>query len=197
MIDTNEEIPKRILDQKGTPFPPRETLGDRCKTLSRKTRVVIAAIIALIAGFAAILANLQTIKDYFRTIPSPPIVPPIVVEISNSSEVPIDVVSRGDFFLWLPGPEAYHTIGKYELHSFDSNTPDSGIITVDPSSKIRVLAHVMNQDYYGRVLERADCDIGFMIRKVKGGLMTTDNMPFTKEAIDKYCTTVDIGSTKN
>ena len=94
MIDTNEEIPKRILDQKGTPFPPRETLGDRCKTLSRKTRVVIAAIIALIAGFAAILANLQTIKDYFRTIPSPPIVPPIVVEISNSSEVPIDVVSR-------------------------------------------------------------------------------------------------------
>ena len=51
----------------------------------------------------------------------------------------------------------------------------------------------MNQELYGRVLEQADCDIAFMIRKARGGHKTTDNVPFTKEAIDKYCTTVDIG----
>jgi hypothetical protein len=85
-------------------------------------------------------------------------------------------------------------VGKFELRSLSGDLPDSGTFTIAPSAKARVLAHVMNQDLYGRILERADCDISLMIYRVGGGLRTTRNLPFTKQAIDKYYTTVDIGS---
>ena len=68
------------------------------------------------------------------------------------------------------------------------------VFTMKPGDKIRLLAHVLNQDVYGRVLERADCDIAFMVRNANGGLRITDNLPFTKEAIKKYYATVDIGA---
>ena len=32
-----------------------------------------------------------------------------------------------------------------------------------------------------------------MVRKAKGGHKTTDNLPFTKDMIAKYCAIVDIG----
>ena len=191
---SKDDSRKQILGPQGMPIPPRITWRDRWDSFSRKTRLAIVSLGAFVAATAALVATLQTIEDYFRPAPSPPGVPPIVLEITNSSEEPIAVAARGDFFLWLPGPDARHTIGKFELHSLDGDTPDSGTFTVAPSAKVRVLAHVMNQDLYGRILEQADCDIAFMVRKGGGGHRTTDNLPFTKDAIDKYFTTVDIGA---
>ena len=152
------------------------------------------SLLAGVAATATLLANLQKIEDYFRPLPPPPTVPAIVVEVSNSSETAIKVADRGDFFLWLPGPGARHTIGKYEFRNADGTAPQSGLFIVESGASVRVLAHVMNQNLYGRVLEQADCDIAFMVRKAYGGHRTTNNLPFTKQAINKYCATVDIGA---
>lgn len=150
----------------------------------------MASILAVIAAAAALLGNMETIQKHLT---APLRVPPIVVEITNSSKNPISVVTRGDFLLWLPGPGAEHVIGKYEFHNMKDTPLESMIFTVEPAAKMKLLAHVLDQELYGRVLKKADCDIAFMVRKANGGLRITDNLPFTKEAINKYFVTVDIG----
>lgn len=189
-----DEGRQQILGPQGIPIQPRNTWRDRWSSFSRKTWLIIVSFAALVAATAALLTNLQRIQDYFRAAPNPPSVSPITVEITNSGTEPIAVAARGDFLLWLPGPNARHAIGKFELHSLDGSAPDSGTFTIAPSAKVRVLARVMNEELYGRILEQADCDIAFMIRKTKGGHRTTEDMPFTKDAIAKYFTTVDIGA---
>ena len=128
MTDTlpNDDSQQQILGPRGNPIPSKITWRDRWKSFSKKTRVAIVAITAFIAGLAALLTNLQTIKDQVRPAQTPPNVPPIIVEITNSSKEAIDVVTRGDFFLWLPGHGARHNIGKYELRNVDGSSPDSG-----------------------------------------------------------------------
>jgi len=189
-----DEGQQQILGPQGVPIPPRNTWRTRWSSFSQKTRRAIVSFAALVAAAAVLLTNLERIQDYFRPEVSPPSVPPITVEITNSGKELIDVATRGDFYLWLPGHDARHAFGKFELHSLDGSTPDSGTFIIAPSAKVRVLAHVMNEALYGRIIEQADCDIAFMIRKAKGGHRTTDDMPFTKDAIAKYFTTVDIGT---
>jgi hypothetical protein len=123
-----------------------------------------------------------------------PRVPPIVVEITNSSKSKVDVAVRGDFYLWLPGPSAQHTFGKYEFRTLEDKPLNAEVFTIDPTAKTRMLAHIMNQEFYSNMLKRADCDIALMVRKANGGHQTTADLPFTKEAIKKYYTTVDIGT---
>ncbi|WPD23351.1 MAG: hypothetical protein SD837_02060 [Candidatus Electrothrix scaldis] len=194
MTEPNNIETKSLLDHNGKPIPSRKSLLNMGKALSRKTKTVIVSSVVTVAAFAALLTNVQTIQDFFKPEALSPTVPPIVIEISNSSEHAIDIAPRGDFFLWLPGSGARHTIGKYEIKRLDSKPHNLEVITVDSSSKVRVLARVMNQKLYGQVLEQADCDIAFMVHKVKGGLKVTDNLPFTKDAIDKYSASVDIGN---
>lgn len=182
---------KKILDPNGSPLPSYITWRQRWNAISTRVRIALISILAVIAATAALLTNLETIQKHLTT---PPRVPPIVVEITNSSKNAISVVTRGDFFLWFPGLGAKHAIGKYEFHTMKDAPFESLVFTVAPAAKIRLLAHVLNQDVYGRVLKNVDCDIAFMVHKANGGHRTTDNLPFTKEAINKYCTTVDIGA---
>ena len=183
-----------LVSPNGTPLPSPVTWKQRWFSVSRKARIISVTILAVIAGVAALLTNIETIKKHFTPSPASPGVPPVVVEITNSSKNTISVVTRGDFFLWLPGPGARHSIGKYEFRTLKNTPLESLVFTVKPTEKIRLLAHIMNQDLYGRILKKADCDIAFMVRKASGGVKTTNNLPFTKEAIDKYFTAVDIGS---
>lgn len=105
-----------------------------------------------VAGVAAFLTNIEKIQKYFGAFSSVPTVPPIVVEVTNSSSEPVDAVKRGDFFLWLPGPDARYTFGKFELRKLDGTPLDSETFTVPPFGKVRLLAHVLNQNLYGRIL---------------------------------------------
>jgi hypothetical protein len=196
-IDMNEfdsSTKSGLLHSSGSPLPPRVTWKQRWDTISRMIKILLVMALAVVAAAAALLTNLQTIQKYFAQPPVSPKVPPIVIDITNSSNNTVEVVTRGDFFLWLPGPGAQHMIGKYELYTLKNVPMESLVLTVKPAGKLRLLAHVLNQDLYGRVLTSADCDIAFMVRKASGGFKTTDNLPFTKEAINKYCTTVDIGA---
>jgi hypothetical protein len=185
---------KKLLGPHGAPFPSRVTWKQRWNSISTMARITFVSTLAVIAAIAALLTNLQTIHKYLTPSPTPPRVPPIVVEITNSSKNTIAVAARGDFFLWLPGLGAEHTIGKFEFHTLKGTPLESMVFTVEPAARIRLLAHVMDQDLYGRVLEKADCDIAFMVHKASGGQKTTNDIPFTKEAINKYYTTVDIGA---
>ena len=136
---------------------------------------------------------LEKIQDYFRPEPAPPSVPLITVKLSNSDTKEIHVAARGDFFLWLPGSGARHAIGKYEFHTMDGDVPHNGQIIVQPNKTITVYAQVLNQQLYGRILKQAECDISLHIRRVHGGLKFSQNLPFTKEAIEKYYVTADVG----
>lgn len=151
---------------------------------------VIATIILTIGGLCLAWLHNKPNKNHEAALR----IPPVVVEIRNSSKKAIAVASRGDFFLWLPGPDAQHTFGKYEFHTLKDSPLESEVFTVDPTAQVKLLAHIMNQDFYGKMLNQADCDIALMVRKANGGHRTTENLPFTKEAINKYFTSVDIGT---
>ncbi len=189
--DTNN-IPSDtgVLDSSGRPFPRRPTWRERSAAVSARTKIMIGALLATVAALATLLGNLEKIRSHFR---APPTVPPIVLEVTNGSDQPIEVVSRGDFFLWLPGPGARHAFGKYEFRNPDGSKLASPTFAVEPGSKRRFLAQVLDEEAYAAMLERGDCDVAFMVRKAAGGHRTTGNLPFTKDAIDKYCATVDIG----
>ena len=149
---------------------------------------VIAALILTIGGLCwAWIHNIHNPESTRR-------VPPIVVEIRNSSKKAIAVAVRGDFLLWLPGPSAQHIFGKYEFRTLKDTPLESDIFTADSSARVKLLAHVMNEDLYVKMLKQADCDIALMVRKANGGHRTTDNLPFTREAINKYYASVDIGA---
>lgn len=192
--DSHTNQTGQLLDARGNPLPERPTWWHRCKAISLWMKITFVSILAVVAACATLLSNIQTIRNYFTATPTAPKVPPIVVEITNSGKNAISILNRGDFLLWLPGPNGHHTMGKYEFHTPGHAPIESGTFTVKSGAKIRLLAHVLNQDLFGRVLRQGDCDIAFMIRKANGGLRITNNLPFTKEAIDKYCTTVDIGT---
>jgi hypothetical protein len=190
----NKTQGNKLVGPHGAPLPSRITWKQRWNAVSRRARVASISVVGVIAAAATLLTNLQTIQKYFTPPSTKPKVPPIVVEITNSSKDAVVVAARGDFFLWLPGPDAHYVLGKFEFHTLKDEPIESMMFTVEPAARIRLLVHIMSQDLYGRVLEKADCDIAFMIRKTGGGLRTTDNLPFTKEAISKYSTTVDIGT---
>ena len=184
---------KQLLDPHGTPLPSRLTWRQRWNAISRRTRIALMSVLAVIAASATLLTNLQRYRNTSHPC-APPSVPPIVVEITNSSKTPVAVAARGNFYSWLPGPGAGHTIGKYEFRNLGGAPLESGDFTVGPAARARLLAHILNQNLYGRVLKEADCDIAFMVRKANGGHRTTTDLPFTQEAINKYCATVDIGA---
>jgi hypothetical protein len=121
-------------------------------------------------------------------------VPPVLVEIRNSSKKTIAVSGRGDFILWLPGLDGRHTFGKYEFHTIKDMPLHSEVIYIGPSSHVRLLAHVLNQDDFCKLLKQASCDIALMVGRASGGHKTTADLPFTEESIHKYFTYVDIGA---
>ena len=183
-----------LVSPNGTPLLSPVTWKQRWLAASRRVKITSVTILAIISGVAVLLTNIETIEKHFTPLPASPSVPPIVVEITNSNKNTISVVKRGDFFLWLPGPGARHSFGKYEFRTLNNAPLESLVFTVKPTEKTRLLAHVIDQDLYGKMLKKADCDIAFMVRRANGSLKTTNNLPFTKEAIDKYFTAVDIGA---
>ena len=190
----SNEAGRRILGPDGVPIPPRQTWSDHWRSTSRTTRVIAFSLVAAIATIATLATHLRTILSLFPPTASAVSVPPITVEITNSSNVPIVVAARGDFFLRFPGPDTRQTFGKFELFKLDGSAPQSGTLTVAPLGKMRVTARVANHDLFGRLLKQGDCEIAFMISKAGGGHKTTDNLPFTKAALEKYYATVDIGN---
>jgi hypothetical protein len=193
-FDSDEKKAPRLVDHRGKPLPQPVTWREQWHVISARTRIIVGSLLVIVAATAAFLVNLEKIQDHFRSEPAAPSVPAIMVKLSNSATEEIYVVTRGDFFLWLPGSGARHAIGKYEFRTMDGNVSNAGQIAVKPNTTLTVYAQVLNQELYGNILEQAECDISFHVRRVKGGLTFTQNLPFTKEAIEKYYVTVDVGA---
>jgi hypothetical protein len=192
--DSDEGNDSRLVDHRGKPLPQAVTWRERLHTISARTKIIVVSLVAIVAATAAFLANLEKIQDYFRPEPAPPSVPAITVKLSNSALEEIDVVARSDFFLWLPGAGARHLIGKYEFHTVDGNVPDTGQITVKPNTAVTLYAQILDQELYGRLLEKAEYDITLHVRLANGGLTFAENLPFTEKAIGKYYVTANVGT---
>ncbi len=190
-LKPHRQTPARVLDSSGKPVLAPVSWRERWSSVSRATRIVAVSVAAGIAAIASVLANLNTIRAFISGSPS---VPPIAIVLTNSSEVSITVSARGDFVLWSPGISGGHTIGKYEFRGEHGVEFDSGTVTVGPSKKKRVLAHLMNKAHYGQVLQQGGGDISFMVRLAHGGHRSTDGLPFTLNAISKYHDSADVGS---
>jgi hypothetical protein len=52
-------------------------------------------------------------------------------------------------------------------------------------------AEILNQDVYRTFLEQEEFDLSLTIRPVDGGMKFTQNMPFTRDDIEKYYLSVD------
>ncbi|QIN82754.1 hypothetical protein GBA63_08915 [Rubrobacter tropicus] len=139
------------------------------------------------------VAGLFQIIDHVTPEPAPPSIPAIAVKLSNSSQKVADVLARGDFYLWLPGPDAQHAVGKYELRTVDGNAIDNYQVRVRPGATVTVYARILNQEQYGRLLEQNEYDITLQVRRASGELETTEDLPFTRAAIGKYYLAVDVG----
>jgi len=185
-----------LVDPSGNTLKGRITWRERWSSISARTKVFVISVVAIAAGAASLLGNLESIHEHFRSKPQLPYVPLITVKLSNGQTNVVRVAARGDFLLWLPGPEARYTTGKYELVSKDGIPPKSGQVTIDPRTTATVYARILNQPLFGRLLEQADCDITFGIRRVDAGLKFTDELPFTKEALAKYYVPADVGVTE-
>ncbi|MHC4395873.1 MAG: hypothetical protein ACYS1A_09480 [Planctomycetota bacterium] len=152
----------------------------------KKFRLLLGIIVSLIAIFGGY-------NKYVRRNEPGPSVPAIVVKLSNSSEENVIVAERGDFIVWFPGPDSYHTMGKYEFRRPDGEHSPTGSFTIKPNETITVMAHVMNVSVYAKILSRADCDFSLLIARTNAGLTSTNNIAFTREAIGKYYIEADVG----
>ncbi len=183
-----------LIDDRGNPLPKRVPLLTRLQSISAKAKVIIVSLLVLATATATLITNIEKISEFFRSDPPPITVPLIIVKLSNTAEEEVRVATRCDFFLWLPGSDARHTIGKYEFRTMSNSPLDSGIITIKPDTTVTVLAQILNQELYGRVLNQKDCDISLHVCRSNRGITITRSLPFTKEAIDRYYIPVDVGT---
>jgi hypothetical protein len=182
-----------IVDAEGKPTKSRITWKDRWGNLSSKVKITVISVTTCVALLAAFLTNIEKIGNFFKAQAPPPSVPKIVVKLSNSSDESVIVSARGDFTLWLPGPEAYHTMGKYEFFTLDGESPTGAKLVIPPKDTVTVHAKIMNEKYYSAILSRSDCDLNLLVYRAGAGLTYTNQMPFTKEAIKKYYIEADVG----
>lgn len=182
-----------IIDASGKPLKRKVMLRDRWKQISSKMKITVISITAFVALLATFLTNLEKLGNYLESDEAAASIPNIVVKLSNSSERDVIVAARGDFMLWLPGPDAYHTMGKYEFLTIEEKSPSEGSFTIPPDNTITLLAKIMNKNLYSRILSQADCDLSLLVYRAGGGLTHTNNMPFTSDAIEKYYIEADVG----
>jgi hypothetical protein len=184
--DATIEIPNESIIQKNG-------FKERWKKLSSKVKIILISITAVVALFATFLTNVEKILDFFETNESTNTVPNITVKLMNSSDVGVIVFARGDFMLWLPGPGANHTIGKYEFLMTDGKSPEGGSFVVKPKETVPVYAKILNTTHFARILSQSDCDLSLILYRAGTGLIHTNQIPFTENAILKYYLEADVG----
>lgn len=186
---TPPEPHNEILDASGRPLPNRPTWRGRWTSISSKTRVILVSCAAIVAVAAALITQIETIGRFFSVAPQAPSVPDIRLNLTNSGDSDVAVMTRGDFILWLGGADAQHTFGKYEILP----SKESSQIVVKPSKTLSVSMRIMNQELFGQVLTRGDCDLSVIVRRAEGGIVISDGlMPFTLPALQKYSFQVDV-----
>jgi hypothetical protein len=166
---------------------------ERWKHLSSKVKIVAVSITTVVALLATFLAGLEKIGDFITKDDPAPSVPAITVRLLNSSDENVIVTQRGDFTIWLPGSDGYHAKGKYEFRGPDGVSSQTGSFIVQPNDTVTLLAQVMNEDLYAKILSQADCDFSLFVARASGGIASTNFIPFTNEAIEKYYIQADVG----
>ncbi len=163
------------------------------RNLSSKLKFSIISVTTIVALLAGFLTNIEKIGNFFKGQKNPPSIPNIVVKLSNSIEEGVRVSARGDFILWLPGPGARHTMGKYEFLMVNGKSPEGGRFVVPQKESVTVYAKIMNEAYFTKILFQSDCDLSLIVYRAEGGLTNTNQIPFTPKAIKEYYLDADVG----
>jgi hypothetical protein len=115
--------------------------------------------------------------------------PYVTIKIVNPSDKIINIQAEGEFVLWLPQGvySSVQTIpGRYRIAAVSGSLLKDGLFTIQPRSEVRAVAQLMNPQYFSRILERGDTVLSFIIRMDSGSLFFSQNIPFRKDAIEKY-----------
>lgn len=107
------------------------------------------------------------------------VIPAITLKINNSTQSEISFFHYQDFYLWFPGDEAYHLVGKYEIINNNDNIKL-------PSGVSYITAKVLDNGKYYNYLKTSEYSISFSIRSNNGLNISDDLLPFSVEAINKY-----------
>ena len=105
--ELNSSSERPIVDAIDKSFTHRAVWKERWGNLSSKAKVFVISVTTFVALLAAFLTNIEKIADFFKAKEPSASVSNIVVKLSNSSEEGVIVSARGDFTLWLPGPEKW------------------------------------------------------------------------------------------
>lgn len=173
--------------------PDRSIWKQRWKKLSSKAKVFVISLTTFVALLAAFLTNIDKIQNYLNSKKPSPSVSSIVVKLLNSSEDGVIINARGDFTLWLPSPEAKHTMGKYEFLTIEGKSLTGNSFVIPPNDKVTVYAKIMNEAYFSKILSQSDCDLSLIVYRADAGLTHTNTIPFTNAAIKKYYVEADVG----
>ena len=176
--------------------------SDSKKGINWDRRIAVAAfivaLVAIPAGMAVSGAFTDEFKQWWNTTFSSEAesqaeqeIPLITIKVKNNTNEDIRINSRGDFFLWFPGPGARHTIGKYKLSPTRLELPESERYLIKIDSTATFSAEILNQEVYRTLLEQEEFDLSLTIRPIHGGMKFTQGMPFTRNDIDKYYLSVD------
>ncbi|MDV3352178.1 hypothetical protein QGP82_26110 [Leptothoe sp. LEGE 181152] len=179
--------------------------SDAKKGINWDRRIAIAALIVALVGLIGIPAGMAVsgaftdeFKKWWNSTFSSEVesqvvqeIPLITVKVANHTNDDITIGSRGDFFLWFPGPGARHMIGKYKLSPINLDLPESEKYLIKVDSTATFSAEILNQNVYRTFLEQEEFDLNLTIRPVGGGMKFTQNMPFTRDDIEKYYLSVD------
>jgi hypothetical protein len=191
--ESSPTIESKIIDKTGKPFKKSHSMSGRWKNISKKMKIIIISITAFITLIATLITNLGTIEKFINSTKSNVLPPNIVVKLSNSSKVDVVISDRGDFTLWFPGPGAAHTYGRYEFVVVGKMMRSNGGIIIPQSKTITLFAKILNNEKYSKVFANADCDINLIIYRSGLGLIHTNDIPFSSDAITKYYLEADVG----
>ncbi len=116
--------------------------------------------------------------------PAPASVPLVALSLSNPGKSIVTIMGRGDCVFWLPeGVDggAPNVSGKYQLLLDAQGRSEPDTISVRPSQMVDAYARLENAAQVAKLLEAGSTDLEFILRKAKGGILFSGEIPFTRE----------------
>ena len=129
---------------------------------------------------AVLLAAASAAPVWFAIQPVAPFrIPSLVVEISNPTNAPVEIVQLGEFYLTAvssPLMEAQVAAGK--IRFVDVENPKSSTLVVPPGGRIELLAVVINPLRFKQFLEAEEFSMRIIAMQTNGTTLTRADIPF-------------------
>jgi hypothetical protein len=168
---------------------------------SLSTILIVAIVILAVVSIGLHSAEKSFhVKDWVLTWiqKSPyPELPSINLQMVNSTRTPVCVRIEGEFFIltdWMGYSGKLRAIpGKYSMTEISKSGVINGIFMIKPAHNIRTMVQLKQPRYLAQYLNKANTYVSLKVRLNNGSSFFTEDIPFTKETIEKYSYTIDLG----